>query len=124
MYTFNTKEERKGLWDQLTAKGGSCHSPWIMLVDFNNVLHNDDRIVGSPLTCAKVCDFQQCIDACGLTELQSIGCKNTWSDNQEDRIFSKIDWTLVNGEWIGSRSACIVNFTLWASVITIRLCYT
>ncbi|KAF3657764.1 Protein transport protein-like [Capsicum annuum] len=86
---------------------------------------NYDYLSLSMLNLEKILRIQDtCIDACGLTELQSIGCKNTWSDNQEDRIFSKIDWTLVNGEWIGSRSACIVNFTLWASVITIRLCYT
>ncbi|KAK4736571.1 hypothetical protein R3W88_000268 [Solanum pinnatisectum] len=86
---------RKSLWEYLVRRSGSCQLPWITLGDFNNVLHTEDRIGGMPVTLVEVCDFQVCLDQCGLAELKSSGCKYTWSDNQVHRIFSKIDWAMV-----------------------------
>lgn len=52
------------------------------------------------MSLSEVEDFQQCIDTCGLNDIQLSGCKYTWSDKQANRIFLKIDWVFVNGDWI------------------------
>ncbi|XP_060200518.1 uncharacterized protein LOC132628769 [Lycium barbarum] len=67
-------------------------------------------IGGNPVTFAEVVDFQHFLDECELSELPNTGCQFTWSDKHgTDKIFIKIDWALVNGEWVGNMPQCIVN---------------
>ncbi|XP_060210999.1 uncharacterized protein LOC132638023 [Lycium barbarum] len=77
--------------------------------DFNSILHAEDRIGGNQVTHAEIVDFQDCLDGCGLVEMPSNGCKYTWTDKQDDRIFSKIDWVFVNGDWIDGIPDCRVK---------------
>ncbi|XP_060195300.1 uncharacterized protein LOC132624555 [Lycium barbarum] len=100
VYAYNVKEDRKMLWDHLSHLSVNRKESWIILGDFNAVLHRDDRLGGNPVTLAEVTDFQNCIDNCGLEEMANSGKKYTWSDKQAARIFSKIDRVLVNGEWV------------------------
>ncbi|XP_060178390.1 uncharacterized protein LOC132608382 [Lycium barbarum] len=100
VYAYNVKEDRKMLWDHISHLSVNRKEPWIILGDFNVVLHRDDRMGGNPVTLAEVTDFQNCIDNCGLEEMANSGNKYTWSDKQAARIFSKIDRVLVNGEWV------------------------
>ncbi|XP_059288638.1 uncharacterized protein LOC132041992 [Lycium ferocissimum] len=108
VYAFNQKEERKELWNyimQLNLRSG----PWVVLGDFNAVLHAEDRIGGTQVTYAEIVDFQHCLDTCGLVELPTNGGKYTWTDNQDERIFSRIDWVFVNGEWMDDMPDCRAN---------------
>ncbi|XP_060195312.1 uncharacterized protein LOC132624568 [Lycium barbarum] len=100
VYVYNVKEDRKMMWDHLSHLSGNRKEPWIILGDFNVVLHRDDRLGGNTVTLAEVTDFQNCIDNCGLEEMANSGNTYTWSDKQAARIFSKIDRVLVNGEWV------------------------
>ncbi|XP_059306468.1 uncharacterized protein LOC132057896 [Lycium ferocissimum] len=102
VYAFNVKEDRKELWDHLSQISGGMLEPWVVLGDFNAVLSTDDRIGGNTITLAEVIDFQKCVDTCGLEEMKNDGCKYTWNDKQDSRIFSKIDRVLVNREWVDS----------------------
>ncbi|XP_060217032.1 uncharacterized protein LOC132644455 [Lycium barbarum] len=83
--------------------------PWVVLGDFNAVLHAEDRIGGTPVTYAEIVDFQLCLDTCGLVELPTNGGKYTWTDNQDERIFSRIDWVFINGEWMDDMPECRAN---------------
>lgn len=76
VYAFNNKAERKCLWD-LSVRASTCQMHWIVLEEFNNVLHDGDRTGELPITFSKVIDFQNCIDLCGLTEFQSTAYKYT-----------------------------------------------
>ncbi|XP_059294628.1 uncharacterized protein LOC132047627 [Lycium ferocissimum] len=100
VYVYNMKEDRKELWDHLSQLSGNHKEPWIVLGDFNVVLHREDRLGGNPVTLVEVTDFQNCIDNCGLEEIANSGSQYTWNDKQDARIFSKIDKVLVNGEWV------------------------
>ncbi|XP_060200824.1 uncharacterized protein LOC132629104 [Lycium barbarum] len=107
VYAFNTKEERKTLWESLVEHSENCTLPWMILGDFNSVLYMDDRIGGNPITWAEVADFQQCMEECGLVELPQQGNKYTWNDRHVDqRIYSKIDRALINEEWLESMPSC------------------
>lgn len=75
--------------------------PWLITGDFNSVLQQDDRIGGNPVSMSKITDFHKSVVECGLLELPYYGSRYTWNDKQgEYRIWSKIDWALVNMEWI------------------------
>nr|XP_009789138.1 PREDICTED: uncharacterized protein LOC104236821 [Nicotiana sylvestris] len=101
VYAFNTREERRSLWQHLESMSGGIKQPWLVTGDFNSVLLADDRIGGNPVTMCEVVDFQECIDTCELMELPCGGSRYTWNDKYGDnRVFSKIDWAFVNREWM------------------------
>lgn len=61
VYTHNLKEERKELWEYLNQLRKESITPWIVLGDFNSVLHREDRIGGNTVTLSEVVDFQECL---------------------------------------------------------------
>nr|XP_009600461.1 uncharacterized protein LOC104095915 [Nicotiana tomentosiformis] len=111
VYAFNTKEERRGLWEYLEEHVARCKRPWLVIGDFNSVLNMEDRIGGNPVSWAEVVEFNKCIEACGLIELPNQGCRYSWNDRHSDqRIYSKIDWALVNNDWLDSMPDCKAMF--------------
>ncbi|KAK6780331.1 hypothetical protein RDI58_022515 [Solanum bulbocastanum] len=58
VYASNGREERKGLWSNLTQIGVGIRNPWAILGDFNAVLHSEDRLGGNPVTLAEVAEFE------------------------------------------------------------------
>lgn len=66
--------------------------------DFNYVLHTTDKVGGPSVTLIEVKDFQECIRSCKLEEMKRYGQTYTWNDKRTtSRIFSKIDWSFING---------------------------
>lgn len=68
VYAFNTREERRGLWEYLEGQNIVVGIPWMVLGDFNSVLNIEDRIGGVPVTLAEVIEFHNCVDSCGLLQ--------------------------------------------------------
>ncbi|XP_018624361.1 uncharacterized protein [Nicotiana tomentosiformis] len=67
----------------------------------------EDRIGGNPVTWAEVADFNNCMRECGFLELPYHRSKYTWNDRHcGQRIYSKIDWTFNNGEWLDLMPSC------------------
>ncbi|XP_074298086.1 uncharacterized protein LOC141628900 [Silene latifolia] len=99
VYGFNKIEERVLLWNDLMRV--AVMEPWIVLGDFNNVLYMDEKI-GLPVRECETIPFQNTIDNCGLQDMKSTGSFLTWNNKQpsDTRVFSRIDRTLVNDEWI------------------------
>ncbi|XP_019252860.1 PREDICTED: uncharacterized protein LOC109231672 [Nicotiana attenuata] len=111
VYAYNSREERRELWEYLCQIAGMGHKPWITMGDFNSVLHAEDSQGVNPVTINEVIDFHSCLDVTGLTELPSSGCSYTWNDKHESgRIFSRIDWVLLNGEWMDNLVDCRAKF--------------
>ncbi|KAK4723752.1 hypothetical protein R3W88_026531 [Solanum pinnatisectum] len=80
VYAFNTREERNELWSMLQAIHRSHRKPWLVLGEFNVVLHVEDKISGNSISLTEVVDFATCIDNCGLIEHPHQGNQYTWSD--------------------------------------------
>lgn len=57
MDAFNTKEERKELWESLVTHSMRCTRPWVVLGDFKSVLKPEDTRRGNSVTWLKVIDF-------------------------------------------------------------------
>ncbi|XP_070025730.1 uncharacterized protein [Nicotiana sylvestris] len=61
VYAFNTKEERRELWEGLINHSRGCSKPWMVISDhFNAVLSAEDRIGGKEVSWAEVVDFHKC----------------------------------------------------------------
>lgn len=113
VYAFNGAKERIQLWDELRAIKQQIQGPWIVTGDFNCPLAKEDRI-GSEVHFAEIEDFQTCILDCDLTDLKHVGCNYTWSNNQEGqcRVMSKIDRSMVNGDWIDLMPNSVANYPI------------
>ncbi|KAH0696217.1 hypothetical protein KY290_013575 [Solanum tuberosum] len=110
VYVFNTKEERRQLWITL-ERMNTCAKPWVVIGDFNCVLHPGDKIGGNSVGWAEIVDFHNCVDSCGLIEHPHQGNKYTWNNKGErQRIYSKIGWIFINNEWMISMPACNAMF--------------
>ncbi|XP_070030434.1 uncharacterized protein [Nicotiana sylvestris] len=67
----------------------------------------EDGIGGNPVTWAEVVDFNNCMGECGFLELPYQGSKYTLDDRHGgQRIYSKIDWTYINGDWLDLMPSC------------------
>ncbi|XP_074288829.1 uncharacterized protein LOC141613981 [Silene latifolia] len=111
VYGCNKDSDRHDLWNSLIQMKANYLEPWIVMGDFNNVLHFDERI-GSSVTAAEVRAFQDCVDVCGLYDLIVTGAYFTWNNKQEGecRVFSRIDRVMANASWILNGPSGIANF--------------
>lgn len=99
VYTQNRREERKELWRYLNQWGVRMQKPCLILGDFNNVLHSDDKIRGATVTLNEVKDFQECLRTCLLEEMGRKGQHYIWNNKGKiNRVFYKIDWSFINGK--------------------------
>ncbi|GFZ11471.1 hypothetical protein Acr_22g0008690 [Actinidia rufa] len=69
----------------------------VVLQDFNNVLHADERSNGQPVTQYEIRDFQQCCSKLGLVDTGYSGAHLTWTNNS---TWSKLDRVMINNRWI------------------------
>ncbi|XP_060210363.1 uncharacterized protein LOC132637268 [Lycium barbarum] len=65
VYGLHSLEARRPLWADLRQIYSKVIGPWIILGDFNSVLHADDRVNPDPVHHSKTADFQQCLDDIG-----------------------------------------------------------
>lgn len=97
IYGYNTITEEKPLWEQLRRLKGTINGPWIILGDFNTLLHSDDRVNAVLVHPTETIDFQNCITDLGVGQVTRKGWQFSWCNKQDvpDRIYNHIDWCLV-----------------------------
>lgn len=66
--------------------GAACASPWLILGDFNNVQRYDEKCNGAEVTLNEIKDFVDCCWNAGLSDLRSIVCFYTWTENSQGSI--------------------------------------
>ncbi|KAM6547751.1 hypothetical protein CsatB_019427 [Cannabis sativa] len=103
IYGYNTSEERKSLWADLTKLKFPVKS-WLILGDFNDVFKIEDRVGGNPITLSDTSDPCQWLMSALVDSIPFNGSKYTWSNNQDgqSRIYSKIDHAFANEYWFDS----------------------
>uniref|UniRef100_A0A803Q0X6 Endonuclease/exonuclease/phosphatase domain-containing protein n=1 Tax=Cannabis sativa TaxID=3483 RepID=A0A803Q0X6_CANSA len=101
VYGYNTAEERKSLWADLMGVQIPAAS-WLVTGDFNALFEIDDRKGGNLVTLGDVEDATNWLGKSHLVPLIKTGSRFTWTNNQEGnkRIYSKIDHSFVNEEWV------------------------
>lgn len=112
VYAFNSREDKVKLWDYLRRVQQVCGKAWMVLRDFNVILHKEDQMGGNAVFLTEVHKFQSCVEDYQLEEMPSNRGRYTWNDRQQiDRVFFKIYWVFKNGEWMDNMPK-IKSYTL------------
>jgi len=106
VYASNFAEERKNLWSELRDHIDSpiiSNKAWIIFGDFNEILNMDkhSQLENQPVVTSRMRDFQDVIQYCTLSDMDSHGPLFTWSNKRDHGlIMKKLDRVLMNDVWL------------------------
>ncbi|KAF7812581.1 uncharacterized protein G2W53_033557 [Senna tora] len=72
VYGSPSRDRRKILWENLVNLSTVHNLPWLVGGDFNEILSPDEKWGVRDASLTRINDFQNCIDACGLTDLGAL----------------------------------------------------
>ncbi|XP_019233099.1 PREDICTED: uncharacterized protein LOC109213721 [Nicotiana attenuata] len=100
------------LWENLKEVAHGINIPWLVIDDFNVVMAPQDRMIGNPVTYAETKDYADCMQGLMLNKLQWKGDYYTWTNKQlgTDRIYSRIDRTFGDHEWMMQWGNLLVEY--------------
>nr|TKS04410.1 hypothetical protein D5086_0000141350 [Populus alba] len=111
IYNHNTPAERTLLWNHLSHESSlNAGLPWLVMGDFNAILHTDDRVGGDMQWYRHQDDFRHCIRQSELIQIPYTGPRFTWHNGQHGThtIQKKLDWIFGNqcllSTWPGAHS--------------------
>ncbi|XP_075112426.1 uncharacterized protein LOC142182223 [Nicotiana tabacum] len=97
IYELHTIEDRRKMWDDLRSLNHLQLEPWLVMGDFNIILHVEDRHCGAPVQEMGIRDFNDYLLDTSMNKIRYIGRWFTWTNSH---VFSKIDRALVSAEWM------------------------
>ncbi|KAF5445848.1 hypothetical protein F2P56_031530 [Juglans regia] len=88
-------------WDLLKILKPCPPIPWLCASDFNEILHQREKVGGARRPYNHIENFRQALEICGICDIHSKGQKFTWSNNRRGKEFTKerIDRAMANKEW-------------------------
>ncbi|XP_060182761.1 uncharacterized protein LOC132612660 [Lycium barbarum] len=75
--------ERISLWDSLYSLADQMELPWLVGGDFNNIMNEDEKIGGLPVSPDEYEDFEFCINSCELTDSDHAPLLLTWGESSQ-----------------------------------------
>ncbi|KAJ6389827.1 hypothetical protein OIU77_028031, partial [Salix suchowensis] len=112
VYGLNSPSERIPLWNYIQNQGSIITNPWIILGDFNAIMHPWNRAGGTTAWPRHMEDFPESISKAELIHLPYTGPNLTWHNGQVNgrNIQKKLDWAFGNHTLLQSWPATRVNF--------------
>jgi hypothetical protein len=98
VYGPNVDVERRDLWEELVGLMSVWEVPWCIGGDFHIVRFPSERSNDSNYSTAMM-EFSDFIAEQGLVDIPLVEGQFTWSNNQEDKIWSRIDRFLLLPSW-------------------------
>ncbi|XP_039165581.1 uncharacterized protein LOC120291875 [Eucalyptus grandis] len=101
LHAPSSYQHRQLLWDQLRTISTLNNLPWICAGDFNEILYAWEKVGGRSPNRYRIQSFRDVINDCAFMEIESKGCKFTWSNNRDgpDQIKERLDRVLCTPEW-------------------------
>lgn len=101
LHASTSFQERLSLWQTLSSINSSNNLPWLCMGDFNEVLYYRGKVGRRETDRHRMVAFRNFIDSCSLMDMESKGCKFTWSNNREgnDLVKKRLDRALCNWAW-------------------------
>lgn len=93
---------RLDLWDYLIGLGVVVNLPWLLIGDFNQIVHHSEKCGGVPTAEVRLRAFQQVIMSCNLIDLGFSGPRFTWSNMRKGlaHVQERLDTVLCNRAWL------------------------
>lgn len=90
-------EQRHRSWRYLRDLKGETDSAWLVMGDFNEILHASEKEGGNPRPRAMIQAFSDCLHDCGLKDVEYTGDKYTW---RRGEIRERLDRAVCNEAWM------------------------
>ncbi|XP_022040053.1 uncharacterized protein LOC110942586 [Helianthus annuus] len=118
VYADNQYKNRRDLWKNLCMHHSFMRDkPWVIMGDFNCSLFLDDTLSGSSTNSIGMADFNECVNAIEVFDINSLGLHYTWTNKQQKHraVFKKIGRILGNTKFIDlfpAAAACFHPYRL------------
>ncbi|XP_061349456.1 uncharacterized protein LOC133294726 [Gastrolobium bilobum] len=96
VYRSPRRLERKNLWNELEAFSSSIQEAWLLIGDFNSILHASEKTGGSDLCWDSISDMQQSLINCKISDIGYKGPEFTW---KRGKLHERLDRGCSNEEW-------------------------
>ncbi|XP_075655125.1 uncharacterized protein LOC142625332 [Castanea sativa] len=100
VYASPRHRERCLLWNNLSTVANTHNLPWVITGDFNELLSNEKKFGGRPISMSRAISFKECLDVCNMADLGFQGPRFTWTNKNDintliqerlDRFFANPD---------------------------------
>ena len=107
VYASSRDRERCMLWNNLNTVTNLHNLPWIIAGEFNELLSNDEKLGGRPISLYRANLFKECLDSCNMVDLGFNSPRFTWTNKHDigsliqerlDRYFANPQWCLLYPE--------------------------
>ncbi|XP_061351884.1 uncharacterized protein LOC133296846 [Gastrolobium bilobum] len=96
VYGSPRRLERKLLWAELEVINNSILEPWLLLGDFNSILHASEKVGGKEVCWDSMKEMQLCLSRCDIHDLGYKGPDFTW---KHGRLHERMDRACTNEDW-------------------------
>lgn len=80
--------QREESWRLLNELKPKDDKAWLYVCDFTEIFHQNEKEGAAVRPYHQMESFREAFDGCGLSDLGFQGNKYTWSNNQEDSLFT------------------------------------
>lgn len=100
VYASPTPSTREHLWDHICSLRADVHGPWLLMGDYNEILHPSE-VKGVPFLQRRAQKMASVMEHCGLLDIGSIGIFFTWVRRAigQPTISKRLDRALVDCSW-------------------------
>ncbi|KAJ0855829.1 putative RNA-directed DNA polymerase transcription factor bZIP family [Helianthus annuus] len=113
VYGFTKIQGRRLLWKELVRLNGTIQDlPWVVLGDFNTILHPNEKSVELKRVNYGMEDFSCCVNEINLFDIAMSGLFFTWNQKlgKSDGILEKLDRVMGNQNFVDMYPAAFAKF--------------
>lgn len=100
IYGEPSQQGKKEVWERVMRLGAGRKECWGIVGDFNEILHNGEKIGGPKRGEASFIDFVEMLEVCEMKELMGYGDSYTWAGVRYKKyIQCKLDRCFGNKQW-------------------------
>ncbi|XP_019150943.1 PREDICTED: uncharacterized protein LOC109147742 [Ipomoea nil] len=100
-YGFSDTGRRREAWQMLRRLAGESLLPWVIMGDYNDLLHQSDKRGRAPHPPWQINGFRDAVADCGLLEMPFDGVQFTWTRSRGllNMVEEKLDRIFVTPTW-------------------------